>query len=324
MNVGVRTFIVLFASFVLCHGGAWAQAWPSRPVSLVVPAAPGGGSDFLGRLFAEHLGEALGQAVVVDNVPGAANTIGHGAAAKAPPDGYRLLISDSGQAIFPALYPNLSFDPIAHLEQISLFIEVPVAITVAAKLNARTLAEFITLAKSTPGKLNVGTGGAGTANHIAGEIFKKITGTDFVHVPYKGAGPMMAALVGGQVDVIFATSTTAGLAGQHNAGAVRVLAVSGSKRLSSLPQVPSAPEVGLPDYMYSIWWGLAAPKGTPQPIIARLGDEVRKFLARPNTQKRMAEYGATILGTSQAEAQARLLRDTKELSALVTQLGITQ
>jgi len=180
------------------------------------------------------------------------------------------------------------------------------------------------VAKASPGKLNFGSGGGGTGNHIAGEIFKKLTGTDLVHVPYKGAGPAMAALLGGQIDVLFATMTTAGLAAQNASGKVKTLAVSGDARSTSLPNVPTAAEAGLPGYNTVIWWGLTAPKGTPPAVIARLNAEIQAFVRKPAVLEKFREIGAVPLGTSAADAKEQIARETKELTPFVKQLGIKQ
>ena len=297
-------------------------AYPSKAITIIVPFAPGGGDDFIGRLFAQHLGESLGQPAVVENMPGAGGTIGYAALLRSPADGYRLVTTNSGQTIWPAFYPQLGFDPVEDFVPIGLIYKTPFGVTVAARVPAKNLSEFIAYAKANPGKLNFGSGGNGTANHIAGEIFKKVTGTDLVHVPFKGAGPSFIALLGGQIDVMFATMTTAGLADHNAKGTVRVLAVSGDRRSTSLPNVPTAAEAGVQGYDTTIWWGIAAPKGTPPDVIAKLNAELRAFLQKPAIVARMNEIGGIPLGTSPAEAKAQVAKETKELSAFVTQLGL--
>ena len=324
MTSRITTLLLAVVVLALPHSIAIAQSYPNRTITVVVPSPPGGGDDFIGRLFAQHLGEATGQPVVVENLTGAGATIAYASVVRAAPDGYRLLITNSGQTTFPALYSSLSFDPVENLEPISLIFKTPFGVTVTSKLNARTLPEFIQLAKSSPGKLNFGSGGNGTGNHIAGELFKKLTGTDIVHVPFKGAGPAMTALLGGQIEVMFATMTTAGLASQNAAGTVRVLAVSGDKRSTSLPSVPTAAEAGLEGYNALIWWGVSAPKGTPPEIIARLNAEVRSMLQKPAVRQKLQDMGGVPLGTSSAEAKEQIARETKELTAFVSTLGIKQ
>jgi tripartite-type tricarboxylate transporter receptor subunit TctC len=288
---------------VLALLGSPAQAaYPDRPITVVVPASPGGGSDFVGRLFADHLRQATGQPVPVEYVPGAGQTIGYANVARSSPDGYRILITDSSQTGYPALY-NLPFDPLVDIEPVTLLYEVPVAIIASGALKAANLAELIALAKASPGALNYGSGGIGTANHVAGEVFANVAGIELFHVPYKGAGPAMAALLGEGIQLMFASMTTGGIAANHEAAKIRVLAVSGDKRVPGVSNVPSAAEAGVPQYDYKFWWGIAVPRGTPANVVERLNAQARAFLQKPETQQKLAPISAQILGTSAAEAR---------------------
>jgi len=297
--------------------------YPDRGIVLVVPYSPGGGSDLVARLLAEHLREAMGQPVTVENLAGGGGTIGYASVARARPDGYRLVLTDSSQTTMSARYPKLSFDPIENLDPITILLEVPVGIVAAKSVKATNLAELIQIAKSSPGKLNFGSSGSGTAIHMAGELFKKIAGIDIVHIPYKGGAAAMAALLGSQVDLMFATLSTPGLSEYHRQGSLRVLAVSGEQRSALLPDVPSATEAGFPDFRYAVWYGLAAPKGTPNEVLAKLHRETTNFLEKPATRQKLQELGARSLGTTPADARERIARETKEQSALVRQLGLT-
>lgn len=301
---------------------AAATSYPDRAVVLVVPYSAGGGSDLVGRLLAEHLRETMGQPVAVENLAGGGGTIGYASVARARPDGYRLVITDSSQTTMPALYPKLSFDPVDGLDPVTLFFEVPVGVVVSSSVKAKNLAELIQIAKSSPGTLNFGSSGSGTAIHMAGEIFKKVAGVDIVHVPYKGGSAAMAALLGGQVELMFATLSTPGLSEHHRRGTLRVLAVSGNQRSALLPDVPSAAEEGFPDFRYAVWYGLSAPKGTPSEVLAKLHRETASFLGASTTRQKIQELGARPLGTAMADTRERIARETRDQSALVRQLGL--
>jgi len=301
---------------------AMADGYPSKPITVVAVSPPGGGDDFTARLFAQQLRESTKQTVMVENIAGGGATIAYANVARSAPDGHRLLISNSVQTSFPALYNNLPFDPVEGFEHIGLIFKTPFAVTVSSRLNVKTLAEFIQLAKASPGKLNFGSGGSGTGNHLAGEIFKNITGTDIVHVPFKGAGPAMVALLGGQIDVMFATLTTGGLAGHHASGSVKILAISDDRRALSLPSIPTAAEAGLPGYMTSIWWAVSAPKGTPAEVVDKLNREIKQMVKSPAVLQKFNDMGAIPLGSSTPEAKELIARETKSMSAFVTSLGL--
>lgn len=305
-----------------CACAALADGYPSKPITVVAVSPPGGGDDFTARLFAQQLRESTKQTVMVENIAGGGATIAYANVARSTPDGHRLLISNSVQTSFPALYANLPFDPVDGFEHIGLIFKTPFAVTVSSRLNVKNLAEFIQLAKASPGKLNFGSGGSGTGNHLAGEIFKSITGTDIVHVPFKGAGPAMVALLGGQIDVMFATLTTGGLAGHHASGAVRILAISDDRRALSLPNIPTAAEAGLPGYMTSIWWAVSAPKGTPAEVVEKLNREIKQMVRSPAVMQKFNDMGGIPLGSSSSEAKELIARETKTMSAFVTSLGL--
>jgi tripartite-type tricarboxylate transporter receptor subunit TctC len=252
---------------------ALAQAYPSKPLHLIVPFPPGGPTDIVGRLVAQKLSEGLGQPVVVENRAGAGGTVGSAAAAKAPADGYTLLYgSTSTLAIAPSLYRDLAYDPRTAFAPISLVSRGPILVAVNASVPARTLKEFIDLAKKAPGKLSYGSAGSGTPPHLAGELFKTVAEVDLLHVPYKGGAPAINDLVGGQVQAIFEGQVA--LLPHLKSGRVRALAITGDKRDPALPDVPTAGEAGLPKYDAHFWSGLVAPAGTPAEAIGRLNAPV--------------------------------------------------
>jgi len=307
-------------AILACAPAPAGDAYPSRPITLVVGYAPGGGTDLVARLLAEHLRDATGQNVIVENKPGANATIAYASVARARPDGYRLLITDSSQAIFKEVYPKLEFDPMRDLEPIGLIVDVPIGVAVSKDLHVRSLAELVQEARTKPGTLNYATGG--TASYIAAQSFNKVTGAKMVSVPFKGAAEATNALVSGYVQVMFAPLTTTSLAGNHNSGNIRVVAVSGTRRSTSLPDVPSAAEAGVPGFKFSIWWGLAAPKGIPDEVLARLNAEVVSFTQKPEVRARLAELGGAPMKTTPAQARERVAKDTGEQSALARELGL--
>ncbi|MBI2960344.1 MAG: tripartite tricarboxylate transporter substrate binding protein [Betaproteobacteria bacterium] len=270
---------------------AFASAqYPARPIRLIVPYPPGGPVDNVGRIFAQQLSPGLGQPVVVENRPGAAGTIGAEAVAKSPADGYTLLLGTTGTlASAPSLYPNLGYDPAKSFAPISLLASGPYLVVVSSSLSANSLRDLIELAKSKPGQLNFGSAGTGNPLHIAGEMFKTTAGVDLVHVPYKGAVPALTDLMAGRIQIIIANIDvfTAAIA----TGKIRILAVAGPKRLAQLQNVPTAAEAGLPGFEVSNWFGLVAPRGTPNDAIARLNAEVSKALATRQVQDSLLNRG---------------------------------
>jgi tripartite-type tricarboxylate transporter receptor subunit TctC len=251
-----------------------AQKWPERPIRLIVPFAPGGTSDLMGRLVGQRLGELLGTTVVIDNRGGAGGTIGAALTAQAAPDGYTLLVPHVGLAINETLYPKKPYEARKDLEPISLLGESPSAIVVTNALPVKNTQELIALAKKHPGKLNYGSAGVGSAAHLAVALLEHAADVRFNHVPFKGGGPSLIATVAGQVDFSIPAYPTA--VPHLKTGKLRILAVTGAKREPTIPDVPTAAESGVPGYEFSIWFGLFAPAATPKPIIARLNQEVVK------------------------------------------------
>ena len=289
--------LLVSAILGLAAGVAAAQAYPSKPIHLIVPFPPGGPTDIVGRLVAQKVSEGVGQPVVVENRAGAGGTVGSSAAAKAPPDGYTLLYgSTSTLAIAPALYRDLAYDPRSAFAPISLVSRGAILAAINAQVPARTLAEFIALAKSPSSKLSYGSAGSGTPPHLAGELFKTIAGVDLLHVPYKGGAPAINDLVGGQVQAIFEGQVA--LLPHIKSGRVRALAVSGDKRDPALPDVPTFAEAGLPKYDAYFWSGLVAPAGTPPEVIAKLNGVLVKALNAIDAREALMRQGLEPAGTT--------------------------
>jgi len=273
-----------------------AQGYPDKPLKLVVPFPPGGPTDIVGRLVAQKLAEGIGQPVVVENRPGAGGTVGSTAVARAPADGYTLLYGSTTLAIAPSLYRDLAYDPRTAFAPISLVSRGPIIAAVNAQLPAKTLKDFIALAKSSPGRINYGSAGSGTPPHLAAELFKTVAGVDLVHVPYKGGGPAVSDLAGGQVQVIFEGLPS--LLPHIKSGKVRALAITGAKRDPALPEVPTFAEAGLPGYDANFWNGLVAPAGTPAEVIARLNSVLVQALATPEVHAALVRLGLEAAGTT--------------------------
>lgn len=266
-----------------------ARPYPDKPIRMVVPWAPGGGSDVSGRIVASKLTEAFGQQVVVDNRPGAAGNIGTAIAAKAAPDGYTILLADTGFSTGISLYANPGYHPIKDYAPVSLAATTPIVLVVHPSVPATSVKELIALAKSQPGKLNNGSGGVGGSVHLAGEMFQLQTGTKFTHVPYKGSGPAVVDLAGGSVQLMFSTAPP--VMPLIKAGRIRALGVASNARSSFLPDVPTMKEAGVPDFVADNWYGVLVPTGTPRAVIERLHLEIAKAVVHPSARERFAGAG---------------------------------
>jgi len=275
-------------------GRLFAQGkYPERPITLVVPSAPGGTTDFTARLIAEPLSRALGQPVIIDNKPGAAGNIGNQIVARAKPDGHTLLVAYSGYQVGnPHLFKKAGWDPIKDFTPVAMLTRAPQVLAAKANLPANNLRELIAYAKAHPGKLNYASSGNGSIQHIAGELFKQLTGTFITHIPYKGAGPAVQDLLGGQVDLFF--TTPASVISQIKADKLKGLAVTSPARLSSLPQVPTAVESGLKNFNLDSWFALYAPAGLPADIVQLLNAEIGKVLAMPEVRKKAEDAGTAV------------------------------
>lgn len=284
----------------LAASGVLAQSYPSRSIRLVVPFSPGAGTDAISRILAQRMSESLGQPVVVDNRPGAGGTIGTEIVAKAPGDGYTLLFAPAAHAINLSIYPKLGYDTEKDFSPISIAASLPVVLAVEASVAAKSVAELVALAKAQPGKLTMASAGNGTVFHLTGEMFKSAAGISLVHVPFKGGGPAMAALVGAQVSMAFETSLT--VAPHVKSGKLRALAVASSDRIAILPEVPTLAQAGYAGILAENWYGLYAPAATPKPVVARVHADLVKALADPDTRQKLAAQGAETRGLSPEQA----------------------
>ena len=271
--------------------GALGQDWPSRPIHLVVPYPSGGPVDLTARLIAPKLQQALGQPVVVENKPGAGGNIGADFVAKSAPDGQTLLMGAiATHAINPALYRNFPYDPVRDFRHVALLVQVPNVLVVNNALPVTNVGELVAYAKQRPGKLNFASGSTGSTGHLAGELFKQMTGTDMTHIPYKGAAPAVADLLAGRVQLMF--DNLASALPNIQAGKVRALAVTTLQRSASLPQLPTLDESGLKGFDMTTWWGLMAPAGTPEPVVQRLASEAARALQSPDLKERWRAMGS--------------------------------
>ena len=274
-------------------------AYPDRPIRVIVPYAPGGGTDITTRTVTQRLAESLKTPFVVDNRGGAAGNIGKELAARATPDGYTLLTAGLSFAVNPSLFAKLGYDPVRDFAPISLIATAPLIVVVHPSVPAQSIKDVIALAKAKPGALNYASGGIGTGNHVAGELFTYMTGTRIVHVPYKGGGPALADVVAGQVQLLFNTTTST--LPFVRSGKLRALALTGAQRSPNLPDLPTVAESGVPGFDVGVWFGFVAPARTPQPIIDRLNAEVVKVTRLPEVRAQFAAQGADPVGGTPAE-----------------------
>jgi tripartite-type tricarboxylate transporter receptor subunit TctC len=314
MNLVRRRFLTLAGAAMAAPAVAFAQAYPTRPVHMVVGFAAGGGADIMARLIGQALAERLGQQIVVDNRPGAGTNIATEVVAKAPPDGYTLLLANSPNAINATLYDNLSFDFVRDFAPVASIGRVPLVMVVNPALPAKTIPEFIAYAKANPGKVNMGSGGNGAPDHMSGELFKAMAGVGILHVPYRGVAPAIADLLGGQVQVIFGTMPA--VIALIKAGKLRALGVTTATRSNELPDVPSIGEF-VPGYEASQWYGISAPKSTPADVIERLNRETNAVLSDPKMQARLAELGASALSGSPADFGKLIVEETAKWAKVV-------
>jgi tripartite-type tricarboxylate transporter receptor subunit TctC len=301
-------------------GTALAQAYPNKPLRMVVPFAAGGTGDVLGRLLAARLSEGLGQPVVIDFKPGAGTTLGTDAVAKAPPDGYTILFSASTtMTINASLYSKLPYDTLKDLVPVSLLAAIPNMLVANQNLPANTVPELIALAKASPGKLNYASPGSGTTPHLAGELFKTVAGIQMTHVPYKGAGPAIIDVLGGHVPMLF--DNIPSVKPQVTSGKMKAIAVTSLKRSPAMPGVPTFAEAGLAGFEANSWWAILAPAATPKDVIARLNTEVVKALNNPGLKERFIELGAEPAPSTPEEAAAHIKGEVAKWAAIVKASG---
>ncbi|MGH8632965.1 MAG: Bug family tripartite tricarboxylate transporter substrate binding protein [Burkholderiales bacterium] len=299
---------------------AWAQQYPVRAVRLIVPFPPGGGTDTMARVIGPKLSEALGQQIVPENRGGAGANIGAEIAAKSPPDGYTLILATITNAIGASLYSKLNYDLVRDFAPITRLATTPHILVVHPSVPVKTVKEFTAFARARPGELTYSSSGAGSAAHLAGELFSSLTGVKMVHVPYKGGGPSMIALVGGEVSVCFATMPSA--VGYVRSGRLRGIAVTTEKRSPSMPELPTIAETGVAGYEAGSWYGLSAPAGTSKEIIARLHAETIKVMALPDIKERLFNAGFEVV-TSSPEQFAEFTRtEIQKWGKLVKATGL--
>jgi tripartite-type tricarboxylate transporter receptor subunit TctC len=308
------------APALLWSGAALAQDYPSRPVKIVVPFGAGGPADVYSRVVAQHLSEALKQPFVIENRPGAGSIIGTDAVAKAAPDGYTLLAMSNTHTTNESLVATKPFQLMRDFVPVAGMNYSDLVMVVHPSVPAKDLKEFIVYAKSKPGQLNYASSGAGTPYHMAGELFKAMSGTDMVHVPHKASGEMRSSVIGGHVQMAFDAITT--MAPNVTAGQVRALGTSAAKRSTVLPDVPTIAEAGLPAYESTIWLGIMAPAGTPKEVVDKLNAEINKAISRPDVKAAWDKQGAVALVMSPAEFDAYLRKDIEKWAQVVKSAGL--
>ena len=312
----MKWLAALLAAVSVAHA---QESYPSRPVRLILPFPPGGPTDILGRLISERLGAQLGQPVVTENRGGAGGNVGAEAAAKSPADGYTIVLVAPSLAISPTLYPKLNYDPVKDFAPISLVATVP-NVVLTQTSHPATLREFIAAARAKPGTMNFGSGGSGTSNHLAGELFNLLTGAKLTHVPYKGVNLAMQDVIAGRIDFVVIGVPAA--APHVKAGRLRPLAVIAPQRLPALPEVPTVAEAGLPGFEVTTWYGILAPAGTPRPIVARLNSELIKVMQSPEMKERLAGIGTDPVTNTPEEFAAYIKAEIAKWGDVIRKAGL--
>ena len=319
--LAAMALVVTATAGVLSAAPAQAQGtWPDKPLKLVVPYPAGGNADNTARLLATQLGQRLGQQVVVDNRPGGSGTIGAAVVAKAPADGYTLLLDATAFTVNPSLFPKLPFDAAKDFAPISLVLQVPLLMVVSANSPFQSVADVAKAAKARPGHLTYASAGNGGAQHLAGELFKQGQKVALTHIPYRGGAPALTDLIGGQVDLMFSATTASGPF--VKSGKLRALAISSPRRVEGWESVPTVAESGVPGFQVSEWNGLFAPAGTPRPVLERLEAETRAIVASPEMKKRFAELGVQGVGSSAQEFSSFLKAETTKWAEVIRTSGI--
>ncbi|WXG51302.1 tripartite tricarboxylate transporter substrate binding protein [Acidovorax temperans] len=309
------------ATLPAAHAQAPAASWPSKPIRWVVPFPPGGAMDAIARTLGEKAGKTLGQPFVIENKPGAGGNIGADFVAKQPGDGYTLMITSIGMATNKPLYGKLSYDPIKDFAPVSLLAVVPnVLVTNATQPDVKTATDVIAAARKTPGKLTYASAGNGTSIHLAGEVFTSLAQVDMLHVPYKGSGPAVSDLLGGQVNYMFDSITSA--RPHIESGKLRALGLTTAKRSKSLPNVPTLAEAGLPGYEVSPWFAVFMPAATPKDIVAKVNSALLEAMKDPDVVKRFETIGAEPVGSTPEEMAQHLARESERWTKLIQERGI--
>jgi tripartite-type tricarboxylate transporter receptor subunit TctC len=307
--------LVLLATLAQMSMALGTESYPTRPVRIIVPFAPGGGTDLTARLVGQRVAERVGQPVVIDNRPGAGTMLGTELTQKSAPDGYTLMIASASHAINPTLYRKVNYDPIRDFAPVTLAISFPFVIAAHPAVPVRSVKELIAHARANPGRISYASSGTGSTNHLAGELFKSMAGIDLLHVPYKGGGPAMNDAIGGQVSMIFGTVLET--MPQVRAGKLRGLAVSSAKRAAFAPDLPTAAEDGLPGYDVTGWYAFLAPAGIDRAVLAKLNREITGALEFPAVREKLLALGAEPWPTSSQQAQAFIAAEVARWGALI-------
>lgn len=311
---------IAVSGLLVCSAAAHAQNWPTKPISLIVPFAAGGTTDVLARALADRLSQSLGQPVIVESKPGAGATIGADFVAKAKPDGHTLLMGAVHHTIASSVYKKLPYDFSKDLAPITTVALVPNVLVVNSNTPAKAVSELVAQIKANPGKHAYGSNGNGTAQHLIGTQFQNMTGTDIVHVPYKGSGPLATDLLGGQIQMSFDTITP--VLPHIKAGKLRALAVTTAKRSVALPDVPTLDEAGLKGFNIGTWFGVLAPAATPKDVVTRLNAEMVKIIQSPEFKARMADIGAEPIGNTSAQMAQQIASETEKFGKLVKEAKV--
>jgi tripartite-type tricarboxylate transporter receptor subunit TctC len=315
----IRTIIAILCLLASTTGQSWAQQWPTKPIRFIAPFAPGGGTDFIGRVAAQKLTEAVKQQVIVDNRPGAGGTLGAEIGAKAPPDGYTFTVIAGSYSVNPALY-KLAFDPVNDITAIIQFSQGPLLIVVHPTLPAKNIKELIAVSKSKKGGLAYASSGQGSIVHLATELFLHTVGIQGVHIPYKGTGPAITDTISGQTQMLW--GSIAAVLPQVKSGRLRAVAVTTAKRIPALPDVPTVMESGVKGYEVILWHGLIAPKGLPRPIVDRVNAELNKALKAKDMEEKLAADGVSAAGGTPEQFASIIKRDIEVWRKVVQQANI--
>lgn len=310
-----RWSVALAAAFLLWYGPAAAQPYPAKPIRLIVPFAPGGGNDLIARIIGQRLTAMWGQAVIVDNRPGAGGNVAGEITARAAPDGYTAFQFNIANTIAPSLYKDLRYGPIKDFAPVTQIAATPFIVVVPPGAPVKTTADLIAVGKQKPGQWSYGSSGIGGSTHLAMELFKVMTGTDFVHVPYGGGGPALNDVIAGRIQILFA-APAAGLP-HLRSGKVRGIAVSGVKRIALVPELPTIAEAGVPGYESSAWYGLVLPARTPPPIVSALNSAVVRVLNEPDVEQKMAANGMQIVASSPSQFAAFIREEVAKWARVV-------
>jgi tripartite-type tricarboxylate transporter receptor subunit TctC len=316
---------ILIPALILIAEGlpnsALAQSWPSKPIRIVIAQAPGSATDVISRVVGNQLAEALGQPIVIDARPGAGGVLGTEVAARSAPDGYTLFMgNNSTHGSNPAVYAKLPYDAVKDFAPVSFVASVPYVLVVDPALPVKSVQEFVAYLKARPGKLNYASAGNGSTHHFCGELFKSVTGVDMQHIPYKGSGPGIAGLLGGEVSMMF--SNVADIGSQIKAGKVRALAVTAQRRAATLPDVPTMAEAGVADFVITSWFGLLVPAGTPAPIVARLNAETVKVLGKVEVKATLAQQGLEVAPSTPEQFAAHIKSEIARFTKIARAAGI--